>query len=582
MGLIFKDAFSRMMGRIWTVYDDADSVGRYKRLRRNIVTTMLVVTIIPLSLMAGINFYQYQQSLRGEIVKPLHNLVNKTAHSMNFFLKERSSAIGFISSIYTYEELLDNRTMRRVFTVLKNKFEGYVDLGLIDRNGHMLNYTGPYDLLGKEYSGQDWFREVFVKGEYISDVFKGYRRIPHIAIAVHHMEAEGKTWVLRATLDTDIFTDFITSMGIGPDTDAFIINREGDLQTSSRFYGKALSECGLNMDRFGMVPAMEEMTDRKGRSLLVGYAPFLDNQFILVVAKPKGVVLKSWISLKSDMLLVFVLSVAAVVLIVFSITDRYVKRIKDAEERRMMAMRELEHHQQLSSIGRLAAGVAHEINNPLSIINESTGLIKDLIDYDNMDRQLFSKKINIIMESVDRAKKITHRLLGFAKRIDVSYETLDINEVLQEVFSFVDKELLYKNIETALSLSSDLPAVYSDRGQLEQVFLNILTNAMDAAGTNGKIKMSSEAADDSMVCVTIEDNGVGISKENLPHIFDPFFTTKRDKGTGMGLSITYGIVKKLGGEIKVESEDGQGTCFKVYVPLKKSGGANEKFKGVTS
>ena len=563
-------------------YDYADTDDRYKKLRRNIFLTMLVVTILPLSLMAAINYHQYRQGLRQEIVKPLHNIVNKTAHSIDFFLKERRSAIEFISSIYTYDDLLESQTMNRLFVVLNQEFKGYVDLGLIDKNGYMVNYTGPYDLLGKEYSSQDWFQEVFVKGEYISNVFKGYRRIPHIAIAVRHLEESGSGWVLRATLGTEIFSDFIRSMGLGPDTDAFIINREGVLQTSSKLYGTVLENCGLDIPHSVPGPTVQEITDSQGREFLVGYTPFLDSQFILVVMKPKGLVMKSWVSLKSDMLIVFIIGVAFIVLIIYSITDRYVKRIKTSDERRMMAMKELEHHQQLSSIGRLAAGVAHEINNPLAIINENMGLLQDMIHYNTFDNDIFQKKLGIVIDSVERAKKITHRLLGFAKRIDVNYEMLDINEVLREVFSFVDKEILYKNIETSITLADDLPFVSSDRGQLEQVFLNVLTNAIDAAGSNGKIFVATEAWEDSMVRITIRDNGPGISRQDIDHIFNPFFTTKKEKGTGLGLSITYGIIKKLGGEIKVESEEGQGAAFMIYLHHQKTGGSDEKFTSITS
>ncbi|MCF8045242.1 MAG: hypothetical protein K9J83_05210 [Desulfarculaceae bacterium] len=577
-----KNFFSSIMSRIWRAYDYADTADRYKKLRRNIFITMLLVTILPLSLMAAINYHQYRQGLRQEIVKPLHNLVNKAAHSIDFFLKERRSAIEFISSIYSYEELLDSKTMNRLFLVLNKEFKGYVDLGLIDKNGYMVNYTGPYDLLGKEYSSHDWFQEVFVKGEYISNVFMGYRKIPHIAIAVRHLEESGSGWVLRATLGTEIFSDFIKSMGLGPNTDAFIINRKGVLQTYSKLYGSVLENCGLDIPYSVPGPTVQEITDSQGREFLAGYTPFLDNQFVLVVMKPKGLVMKSWVSLKSDMLIVFIIGVAAIVLIIFSITDRYVKRIKTSDERRMLAMKELEHHQQLSSIGRLAAGVAHEINNPLAIINENMGLLKDMIHYDRFDNGIFQKKVDIVIDSVERAKKITHRLLGFAKRIDVNYEMLDINEVLREVFSFVDKEILYKNIETSISLGDDLPFVSSDRGQLEQVFLNILTNAMDAAGSHGKIDVTTEACEESMVRITIRDNGPGISRKDIDHIFDPFFTTKKEKGTGLGLSITYGIIKKLGGEIKVESEEGQGAAFMIYLCHQKSRGSDEKFTCVTS
>jgi len=214
--------------------------------------------------------------------------------------------------------------------------------------------------------------------------------------------------------------------------------------------------------------------------------------------------------------------------------------------------------------------VAHEINNPLAIINEKAGLIKDLIDYtsDFKQKEKFSSLVGAILQSVSRCRTITHRLLGFAKRMEVEIENLDLNELLEEVLGFLEKEALYRNIDIGLELAKDLPRIDSDRGQLQQVFLNILNNAMAAVEDEGKMFIATWEKDADTIAVSIQDNGCGMSDETLRHIFEPFFTTKKEQGTGLGLSITYGIVKRLGGDIEVMSKKNEGTTFKVFLPKK--------------
>lgn len=246
-----------------------------------------------------------------------------------------------------------------------------------------------------------------------------------------------------------------------------------------------------------------------------------------------------------------------------------VNRIRRADMRRAEFVHNIEYTSKMASIGRLAAGVAHEINNPLAIINEKAGLMKDLVgmteDFPHKER--FLKTIAAITKSVDRCSAITHRLLGFAKRMDVKLETIDLEELLKEVLSFLGKEAAYRNIQIDFHVDEEIPSIESDRGQLQQVFLNIINNAVAAVDKDGHIDIWIEKRRDGQVRVRIKDDGHGISRENLKKIFEPFFTTKKEYGTGLGLSITYGIVQKLGGNIEVESEVGKGTSFIITLPI---------------
>jgi len=566
----FRRSVRSVFSGLLDIPEEGTSPERYRILRRNITVLMLVTTIVPLVLMAAINYYQYQAALKDEILAPLRALINKTKHSFELFLAGRLSTVSFIASAYTYDELADEKNLGRIFRVLKKEIEGIVDIGLIDSSGNQVSYAGPYELKGKNYSDQGWFEHVKVAGVYISDVFMGYRRFPHIVMAVRHFSESGEWWIIRVTVDTTRFDDLIASMGLDTKTDAFLINREGIFQTGSKFYGKVLQTWPMNIPPVSYEPNVIELTDPQGRDILMAYAYFNRGDFILILLKPRGEVLRSWYTLKSELLMVFLISVAIIVIVVLRLTGLLIDRMKLSDDKRELALREIEHSHKLSSIGRLAAGVAHEVNNPLAIINEKAGLMKDLIEFAPAfpDKETFLMPIRSIIQSVERCRAVTHRLLGFARRMDVEIEILDLNELIKEVLGFLEKEALYRNIKLGLHLAPDLPRIASDRGQLQQVFLNILNNAFAAVQDGGNVSVATWEKDIDTVGVTFQDNGQGMSGETLKHIFEPFFTTKKGRGTGLGLSITYGIVKRLGGDIDVQSRVGKGTRFTVYLPKK--------------
>jgi signal transduction histidine kinase len=169
---------------------------------------------------------------------------------------------------------------------------------------------------------------------------------------------------------------------------------------------------------------------------------------------------------------------------------------------------------------------------------------------------------------VERCGRITKRLLGFARHMDVSIQSVHLDEMVQEVLEFLHKEAEYRAIAISLDFSDEIPKIKTDAGKLQQVLLNIINNAFAAMENGGRLDITAEMAGEEMVSVTISDDGCGIPDENLKHVFEPFFSTKTvEGGTGLGLSITYGLVQELGGSIDVKSKVGKGTDFTIVLPL---------------
>jgi two-component system NtrC family sensor kinase len=275
---------------------------------------------------------------------------------------------------------------------------------------------------------------------------------------------------------------------------------------------------------------------------------------------------------RSELLVISILSILIGITVIIVMTQIVVNRMKIADQQREEAIAQTEHASKMASIGRLAAGVAHEINNPLAIINEKAGLMKDILEAsENLqnNKNKFLVLLTGIFESVKRCRTVTHRLLGFSRRMDLGHDIIDLNDAIREVIEFLEKEILYRNINLKLNLMENLPKVETDKGQVQQVFLNIINNAIDAVEEGGQIEVYSALKEGKFVQISIRDNGIGIPKDKLKHSFEPFYTTKeKGRGTGLGLSISYGIMQRLGGTILVESEVNKGTTFTVEVPIK--------------
>jgi signal transduction histidine kinase/DNA-binding response OmpR family regulator len=226
--------------------------------------------------------------------------------------------------------------------------------------------------------------------------------------------------------------------------------------------------------------------------------------------------------------------------------------------------------EKLASIGRLVAGVAHEINNPLTVI---LGYMEMLLSPDiNEGEEEIKKDLKIIFQEAQRCRKVVQDLLIFSRRQDVHFQSVNVNVLVEDVLRTLELEISRKQIQVKKNYIFDL-LVCGDKEQLFQVFLNILKNAVDALGSiadNRTIEISLEIKDDSHGAIVIADNGSGIPEENIKRLFEPFFTTKEvGKGTGLGLSLSHGIIKQHGGSIEVKSDPGKETAFIIKLPLAK-------------
>lgn len=217
----------------------------------------------------------------------------------------------------------------------------------------------------------------------------------------------------------------------------------------------------------------------------------------------------------------------------------------------------------LSSIGLLAAGVAHEVNTPLAVISTYAQMLAKQISGDDQKSKLLEK----IAKQTFRASEIVNSLLNFSRTSTTDFVEIDLNRIIRETLTLIEHQLRKASIEVQVQLEASLPPVKGNAGKLQQVFLNLFLNARDAMDRGGILAVRT-SPEGEMARIEIADTGQGIPAENLARIYDPFFTTKAArKGTGLGLSVTYGIVREHGGTIEVDSQPGAGTRFQVELPL---------------
>lgn len=537
----------------------------YGQLSVVLYSTMLLIALFPVLIVGWLGYQNYNRLFQISEREELEWKLDGKIKSIEHMIMSLKSVVQFTARRDRYMELTEEDNLEQLFVRIQHQYAFFADLGVIDQNGIQQAYYGPYNLQGADYSKEKWFKEVFDKGVYISGVYTGYRKVPHFAIAVSNLDPKTRQlWVLRATIDASTLQEFIDTIKTNATDDLFLVDGEGVLQTSSGYYGKTLARFNSPVEE-----GIRHRLSSKGEDTFEAIGAIKDTPWSLVLLKRRYIHHEEWKDFRARFIFIIFACILMSLIVVHTLVRMLTGLIRKSDDLQIAMLKEAEHTDKLASIGRLAAGVGHEINNPLAIISQKAGLIEDLMEMtgDFEYKETIRKNLKGVFQSVDRCKAITHRLLGFARRTDVVAERLQVNEIIGEVLQFLDNAMLYSRIKVELHLQDNLPEAVSDRLQLQQVFLNIINNAIDAIGKDGIISITSHTVAGD-VRVVIQDNGPGIDKNVLPHIFEPFYTTKETgKGTGLGLSITYGLIKKLGGDITVRSVIGQGTAFTITIPV---------------
>ncbi len=546
---------------------------RYKQFRVSLLFAITIIALIPSTLLAILGYFQYlnlsQQQSATHIRWHLQHVRDTLEGTLMALRTSLSSLEGQLPSTH----ITETDTLDLLFESMHMNVESLIGLELLDIHGKVLHQSPRTLQIPPSNTNNPWFQRALSDGTGVSLMQYDVHNSPSFIVAIKHsMDTPQTDLLLKATFNGLLLEKLAGKSNAKAVEDVFIINTEGLLQSPSVYFGNRQNRFPISTPtdktHFTTTKKSWGMGDR-----FYATAPLAGTPWILVLVKDGPIHKKEWLTFQMTLLLIFIVCAAGSFFVIHQLVNLLTIRIRESDTKRMALLNEVGHTNRLATIGKLAAGVAHEINNPLAVIDQKAGLIEDLLEFseDFNHKENIHTSIKGIHNSVERCKVITHRLLGFARKMDSVEEPVNINFIVQEVMGFLEKEALYSHIIFDMHITEGLPEIWSDRGQLQQIFLNIISNSMDAITQSGVIKITTSLTEKEKILVEINDNGPGIKPHVMEHIFDPFFTTKETgKGTGLGLSITYGLVKKLGGDIKVLSKVGEGVTFYIYLPTTSS------------
>jgi two-component system NtrC family sensor kinase len=532
------------------------------------VAALLLVSAVPFILVGSGAWFVFR-NLAMEQTLGLHRTMARAhAAAVDVYLEEQLRTLELIAQTHSLDELRNPEALRAVFDAVASVHEnGFVDLGVIDAEGRHLAYVGPFDLMDRTYRDAEWFQTVLAEGSIVSDVFLGYRQSPHSVVAVRRASPEG-WWILRATLDNRGLYSLVRSLEVGTQGDVFIVNRQGLYQTPPRA-GDVLSPSSFTDPT--VHADTRDWREEDGRGVFRSVTTWLnDSRWLLVVQQPEGEILAPVRRAVVEGAVIAALALLLTGVATIFVTSRLIRRVEVADAQRDLMYHDLLRSAKLASLGEMATGLAHEINNPLAIISaEQTNLGDELADLDLPPdvREVLGEAIGRCKRQVERCGNITAKMLQFGRKTDTHLQPTRIEPVLREISLLLERRARANGAELRLEVEPELPPAWLDANELEQVLANLVNNALDATGKGGLITISARRRGEGMV-LEVTDNGCGIGPEDLDRIFQPFFTTKPvGQGTGLGLAVVYGVVQGWGGSVRASSVLGEGTKFTIRIPL---------------
>ncbi|WP_321494168.1 ATP-binding protein [uncultured Desulfobacter sp.] len=560
-----------------------------QRLKRTIFLNMTFFPMIPFIIVLGVSFYFFSSTLDKSTQASLERTLTDHRKMIEAFLLERQSDLELITRAYTFENIISEGAIGTICRSLQERSAAFVDLGVFDETGNHLKYSGAFALAGKRYTDEPWFQQTMLRGFFISDIFLGYRKIPHFVVAVRRIE-NNRTWVLRATIDTVFFDSMVCGVRIGKTGEAYILNQDGVAQTARRSGDIALLDkdpaFGWMNKQFSSSRQTFQLSP-KGQPFLYAVSKLANKSWYLVVRQEKS---DAYSALYSAVLIcvgIAILGLAALVVLAYFTSEAICRRMDRLDQEKEQLGSQLIRAVQLAEIGEMAAGFAHEINNPLQIIKSEYALIKILMEElypekESSDNTLNTQTFNDIQESVDqihkqveRCHEITSAILKFGRKKEVKPIVLTPDTVIPEILKLVENSARTSGVEITTRIEENAPSFMGDPGRFQQVLLNLVNNAIHAVTSRhgakgGEVEISAARAENdegrAMVNIQVKDNGCGIEPEHMNKIFSPFFTTKAvGKGTGLGLSVCFGIIESFGGTMSVDSRPGEGTVFSIQL-----------------
>lgn len=562
-----REQFEYLESLVSELIDNPHTKKMFSTMRRNYFIRLTMIYVLPLFLLISYFFYQYNELMSKSRELHLQSIAESKSRLLDIYLIERVNNV--INAIENPELKypIDSLTLNKILNDLKKQSDAFIDIGYFGTTSIQKLYSGPLSqLINKDYKNEVWFQNLnkSEKKYIITDIYLGLRKAPHFTIGVKK-RINGSNYIFRISCDPQKIYYYMTSTEKAKDVNILIINQEGIYQLVPSSLAEPMRLSPYKPQKEKTLGVSEY--DYNGTNGKYAFSWLNEvNWAVITIEKPESVKI-----FLNQQITLIIASSAVIVLLMLIIFFRS-KNIVEIEKERILVRLQLEQASKLATVGELASGIAHEIGNPLNIIANEVGLMQDYIDpkfgYNLKIDELEShfKKINT---AIYRIKDINKKLLTFVRQRDETETLVNLNELIDDILSgFFERELNIDNIEIKRKFNPNIPNILTSSNQLRQVIINLINNAHDAIKSNGEISITTDY-DSNNIILIIEDNGCGMTQEQLTKIFLPFYTTKPvGKGTGLGLSVSYSIIKNIGGNIEIESQPNIGTKFKIYIPYK--------------
>ena len=532
---------------------------------------------MPLSLVTYLSYEKSRSSLYKSIAENLTQITRDKASSINNWMFERVSDARVISKSSWIVEILKHPQiphrspgLASHLKLVKESYGYYDEIFILDVNGNFVIGTdGGYKLQITDYKLKDYFVSAVAGEPLVADMrISESTGNPTMVVSYPIESKNGKIiGVLVERIKLDLISKIMEEIKVGETGESYLLNKKGYFLTESKFEPncilkkkvstKGYENCIKNHQGVG------EYIDYRGKPVLGSYLWMPEREWCLMVEQDVEEAFLQISRLRNTTIAICLTAVFLVVGVSFLVSNRIVSTLKKKDAELDIRMKELLKTEKLSAAGKLAAGIAHEIGNPLAGIINCVKLIQT---EQNKEGEKVNKYLDSISREAMRCNKTIKDFLNFTRESKLKIDEVDINQIIEDMLLLITPQVSSQKVTIDKKLSV-IPKTLADGIQLKQAFANIILNSLSAMPGGGKLHIQT-LENDKYIKIIFSDTGTGIKEEYRDKIFEPFFTTTRE-GTGLGLSVVYNIIDKHNGSIEVESETGKGTKFTIRLPQKQ-------------
>lgn len=497
------------------------------------------------------------------------------AATINHWLFERVTDAKVISKSPWIIEALEYPERRQILVrylhLVMESYGYYNEIFILDKDGNFVLGT---DGVKANHKESDYFISAIAGNPLVTDIRMSEVTNEPTMFISHPIRDRNERiiGVLVERIKLDLISKVMREIETGETVESYLLNKEGYFITESKFepntiLRKKVSTRGYE-DCLKYKKGVGEYPDYRGKPVLGSYLCIPEREWCLLVEQDVSEAFQDITKLRTTTTLICLVIMVLVIGVSLLISQKIIKILKKRDAELDIHMKELLRAEKLAAAGKLAAGIAHEIGNPLAGIINCAKLIRTNLQKE--DAQV-TKYLTSIEKEAERCSKTIRNFLNFTRETELRFETVDVNPIIDDTLLLITPQASSQRV-TILKELNPVSKIRGDKIQLKQAFTNIILNSLSAMSGGGKLSIKTKE-DNEHIEITFSDTGIGIKEENLKKIFEPFFTTERE-GTGLGLSVVYKIIDKHNGRIEVMSDVGKGTEFKIRLPIKR--GEEEK------